>query len=231
MTDIFQRTEKLIGTERLNILKNATVAVVGLGGVGSYTVEALGRVGVGHLILVDPDQVEVTNINRQLPALTSSIGKYKADVLANRLLDINPNIKVTKHNLSLNAANQAKLLDGQIDYVVDAIDSVPDKVGLIKYCFDQQMPIISAMGAANRIDPTLFKIADIKNTSVCPLAKKVRKELRNLGIYEGVEVLYSMEKPINIDMNKDNILGTISFVTGIAGLLLASVVIRSLVNF
>lgn len=230
MENIFQRTEKLIGKENIHILKNSTVAVIGLGGVGSYAVEALARAGVGHLIIVDPDLVEATNINRQLPALTSTIGEYKAEVIEKRLFDINPNIKITPYSISLNESNQSKILRGKIDYVVDAIDSITDKIQLIKYCVTHQIPIISAMGAANRLDPTLLKIDDIKNTTICPLAKKVRRELKSYGIEEGVMVVYSTEKPVITSYSEGSRLGSISFVPSVAGLLLASVVIRSLVK-
>lgn len=230
MEKIFYRTEKLIGTENMQILKNSSVAIIGLGGVGSYAVEAICRSGVGQLLIVDPDQVEETNINRQLPALVSTIGQNKTDVIEKRLLEINPMLKVAKHTISLNEHNQEEILNNHFDYVVDAIDSVPDKIGLIRYCVSNQIPIVSAMGAANRIDPALLKVDDIKNTSVCPLAKKVRKELRNHGIVDGVKVVYSTENPIRTSYDGDTRLGSISFVPGMAGLLLASVVIRSLID-
>lgn len=230
MEKIFQRTAKLIGQDNIEILKNSSVAVIGLGGVGSFAVEALCRSGVGHILIVDSDQVEETNLNRQLPALISTIGQYKTDVIYQRLLDINPHLKITKHTTRLNEGNQAEILAGHGYYVVDAIDSVADKISLIKYCVTQKIPIVSSMGAANRIDPTKLKIDDIKNTSICPLAKKVRKDLRNHDIYEGVKVVYSLEPPLKNDYDGDTRLGSIAFVPASAGLLLASVVIRDLIR-
>lgn len=230
MEKIFYRTEKLIGKENMQILKNSSVAIIGLGGVGSYAVEAICRAGVGRILIVDHDQIEETNLNRQLPALVSTIGQNKTDVIEKRLLDINPMVKVIKHTISLNESNQQTILSGHYDYVVDAIDSVPDKIALIKYCVNNDIPIVSAMGAANRINPTLLKVDDIKNTSVCPLAKKIRRELRNYGINEGVQVVYSSENPIKTDYDGSTRLGSISFVPAAMGLLLASVVINSLIG-
>lgn len=214
----------------MQILKQSSVAVIGLGGVGSYAVEAICRAGVGKLLIVDHDQIDETNINRQLPALVSTIGQYKTDVIEKRLLDINPSLEITKHTISLNEYNQETILSGNYDYVVDAIDSVRDKIELIKYCVTNQIPIISAMGAANRINPTLLKVDDIKNTTVCPLAKKVRRELRSHGIHEGVQVVYSSENPVPTAYDGDTRLGSISFVPSTMGLLLASVVIRNLIK-
>ncbi|HZK43311.1 MAG TPA: tRNA threonylcarbamoyladenosine dehydratase [Syntrophomonadaceae bacterium] len=230
MNNIFSRTEMLLGTDKMNNLKSASVAVIGLGGVGSYAVEAIVRAGIGNVLIVDPDKIEKTNINRQLPALTSTVGYYKTDVIKNRLLDINPNLKITKMTTSLNQENYQEILSSHFDYVVDAIDSVVDKIQLIKYCVNRQIPIVSSMGAANRIDPTMFKIDDIKNTTTCPLAKKVRKELRAYGINEGVTVVYSTEQPIKTTYHDGTRLASISFVPGVAGLLLASVVIRKLID-
>lgn len=230
MEKIFYRTEKLIGSDNLEILKKSSVAVIGLGGVGSYAVEAIGRSGIGEILIVDSDRIEETNLNRQLPALLSTIGEYKTDVVEKRLLDINPMVKITKHSVRLNENNLDDILSGHYDYVIDAIDSVPDKIALIRYCVTNRIPIVSAMGAANRINPTMLKVEDIKNTSVCPLAKKIRRELRNYGINEGVQVVYSTENPIKSEYDGSTRLGSISFVPGTMGLLLASVVVRNLIN-
>ncbi len=230
MQNIFLRTEQLIGKNNLNTLHNSTVAVIGLGGVGSYALEAICRAGIGHILIVDADRVEETNINRQLPALISTIGKYKTDVMEKRLLDINPNVIISKYTDYINQENQSRILAGKIDYVIDAIDSITDKIQLIKYCLTHDIPLVSAMGLANRLNPALLKIEDIKNTTTCPLAKKVRGHLRKYDIHEGVTVVYSTEKPLEAKGNGDNRLGTISFVPGTAGLLLASVVIRNLID-
>lgn len=230
MEKIFQRTAKLIGPSNMDILKNSSVAVIGLGGVGSFAVEAICRSGIGNLMIVDGDMVEETNLNRQLPALNSTIGQYKTEVLYKRLLDINPQLNITKHTTKIHHQNQADLLAGHYDYVIDAIDSVIDKINLISYCVEHKIPIVSSMGAANRIDPTKFKIDDIKNTTTCPLAKKVRKELRNRGINTGVKVVYSTEEPLKNPHNGDTSLGSIAFVPSTAGLLLASVVVNGLIQ-
>ncbi len=231
MNKIFQRTVQLIGANNLHTLHDSTVAIIGLGGVGSYAVEAICRAGIGKIIIVDPDKIDPSNINRQLPALVSTVGKYKTDLIASRLLDINPHVIVEKHTTDINQDKQAKILSGKIDYVVDAIDSVPDKIELIKYCLTNKIPIASAMGTANRLDPSLLKIDDIQKTHTCPLARKVRYELRKNDIHKGVTAVYSTEPPIATEYDGDSRLGTISFVPGVAGLLLASVVIRRIIDY
>ncbi len=230
MEKIFQRTAKLLGQDNMELLKKSSVAIIGLGGVGSYAAEAICRSGVGNIMIVDADIVEETNLNRQLPALTSTIGQYKANVLYERLRDINPNLNIIKHTVRINEYNQAELLAGHFDYVIDAIDTIADKLSLIQYCVNRKISIISSMGAANRLDPSKFKIDDIKNTSVCPLAKRVRKELRSRGINEGVKVVYSTEEPLKTSYEDDSRLGSIAFVPSSAGLLLASAVIRDLIQ-
>ncbi len=202
--------------------------VVGLGGVGSYAAEALARAGIGNLILVDHDRVMMSNINRQLVALTSTLGQPKAEVMAKRVRDINPECKVEACAIRCSRETVNDLLGRKPDYVVDAIDSVPDKVCLIKECFTASIPIISAMGAGNRIDPTKFSVADISQTHTCPLARRVRHELRRANIYEGVRVVYSQEKPVLTATRSP--VGSISFVPSTAGLLLAAAVIKDLLT-
>ncbi len=230
MQNIFSRTELLIGKSNIETLSNSTVAVIGLGGVGSYALEAICRAGVGHILIVDADTVDESNINRQLPALISTVGQYKTDIMEKRLLDINPNVIISKYTDYINQENQSRILAGKVDYLIDAIDSVTDKIQLIRYCLTHDIPLVSAMGFANRLNPALLKIGDIKNTTTCPLARKVRRSLRKYDIHEGVTVVYSTEKPLEPKDDGLNKLGTISFVPGTAGLLLASVVIRNLID-
>lgn len=224
------RTELIIGQRGLEKLKNSTVAVFGVGGVGSYTVEALARAGIGSLLLVDFDVVDPSNINRQLHALHNTVGGVKVDLMAERVKLINPDIKVTAIRDFYTAENGEQMLAGSLDYVVDAIDTVTSKLDLIKRCVTKQIPIVSSMGAGNKLDPTAFKVADISATSVCPLAKAVRRELRKAGINHGVKVVFSTEpaiKPASTPQKKQ-VPGSISFVPATAGLILASVVVRDL---
>jgi tRNA A37 threonylcarbamoyladenosine dehydratase len=229
----FARTELIIGQEGLQKLKNSKVAVLGVGGVGSYTVEALARAGIGSLVLVDFDVVDATNINRQLHALHNSVGKVKVELMAERVKLINPDISVTTIQEFYTPENGDEILDSSLDYVVDAIDTVTNKLDLIKRCVTSNIPVVASMGAGNKIDPTAFKVGDISETSVCPLAKVVRRELRKAGINQGVKVVYSTEPAIKpaVDLStplKKQAPGSISFVPATAGLILASVVVRDL---
>lgn len=228
MEDRWSRTRLLIGAEACYRLAQARIMVVGLGGVGSFVAEGLARSGVGNLTLVDADQVAISNINRQLVALTSTMNQPKALVLAKRIKDINPECHVEAHTIRCNQDTVNDLLQNRPDYVVDAIDSVPDKVCLIQRCITKNIPIISAMGAGNRLDPTKFEVADISRTHTCPLARKLRHELRKVDIEEGLQVVYSREKPVQTEPGLP--VGSISFVPSVAGLILASAVIRSFLN-
>ena len=191
----FSRTEMLIGTEALNKLHKASVAVFGIGGVGSFAAEALARSGIGHLTLVDHDIVGITNLNRQLVALHSTIGKKKIEVMKERILDINPKCVVKTLDLFYSEKNADELDLSGFSYIVDAIDTVTSKLLLIVNAKKAKVPIISCMGAGNKLDPIGFEIADIYNTSVCPLAKVMRKELRNRGI-RSLKVVYSKEEAV-----------------------------------
>lgn len=229
----FSRTEMLIGKEGLEKLKNSRVAVFGVGGVGSFTVEALARAGVGELVLVDFDSVDITNINRQIHALDTTVGRSKVELMAERVKLINPRIKVTPVKEMYTPQDGQKLLSDDIDYVVDAIDDVAGKLDLIKKCVEKGIPIVSSMGTGNKLDPTRFKVADISETSVCPLARVVRRGLKKAGIYQGVKVVYSTEKPIKAENgtggSEKQVPASVSFVPASAGLILASVVIRDLI--
>ena len=219
MYDFLDRTSLMLGEQALLSLQNAKVLVVGVGGVGGYTVEALARSGVGSLTLIDGDTVAISNINRQIVALHSTLGRYKVDVMRERVLDINPLIKV-------NALNKYYAEDTDVDlstydYIVDAIDSVKAKLLLIKKAKEVGVPIISCMGAGNKLSATSFRVADIYSTSSCPLAKAVRRGLKDIGI-DSLKVVYSIEPPIKSGVSTPQ---SISYAPAIAGITLASEVI------
>lgn len=228
MEDRWSRTRLLLGKEACYRLTQARIMVVGLGGVGSYVAEGLARSGVGSLLLIDSDRVTISNINRQLVALTSTLGKPKAEIMTDRIKDINPGCNVQAYVTRCDLHTVNELLDNHPDYVVDAIDSVPDKVCLIKECFSRAIPVISSMGAGNRLDPTRFELADISQTNTCPLARKLRHELRKININEGLRVVYSREKPVSTETGLP--VGSTSFVPPVAGLIIAGAVIRDLIS-
>ncbi|MBR5291967.1 MAG: tRNA threonylcarbamoyladenosine dehydratase [Clostridia bacterium] len=229
----FCRTELVLGHEAMEKLKNASVAVFGIGGVGSYAAEALIRSGVGRLMLVDDDIVAESNINRQLIALTSTIGKQKAMVMRDRALDINPNIAVDARPVRFAESTADQFDFSGYDYIIDAIDSVTSKILLIQRAKDAGVPIICSMGTGNKLHPECFCIDDISRTTVCPLARVMRRELKKRGI-EGVKVLYSKEPAIapqeesdeELLPGKHRITGSVAFVPSVAGLMLAGEVIR-----
>ena len=220
MDDRYSRTIKLIGEEGLARLRTSSVLVVGVGGVGSYAAEAVARAGVGSITLMDGDTVQPSNLNRQLVALTSTLGRNKAEVMADRIRDIDPGIDVTALARFYKEDDELDLTE--YDWIIDAIDSVFAKTALIKNAIDNGVSIVSAMGAAGKFD-TKFKIADISKTSTCPLAKVMRKRLKAIGI-EHLPVAFSEEKPVP----RDGDLGTLSYVPGSAGLCLAGYVIREI---
>ena len=223
------RTEYLIGENNVSKLAQAHVSVFGCGGVGSYVIEALARSGVGNLTLIDKDVVDITNINRQLIADTSTVGKPKVEVEKERLLKINPNLNITTYQMFYDASHADEILSTQFDYVVDAIDCVTSKINLVEECNKRNIPIICSMGTGNKLDPTKFEIADISKTSVCPLAKVMRKELGKRGI-KHLKVVYSKEEPKRFDMDNKRTPASISFVPSVAGLILASEVIKDLIS-
>ena len=225
MENEYQRTCLLIGKDGIKKLQNAKVIVYGLGGVGSFTVEALARAGVGHLVLVDNDKVDVTNINRQIIATTKTIGQDKVEVMKERILEINPKIKVEIFKPEVNS-NEEELFDETFTYVVDAIDTLSTELRIIKRAKDLNVNIICCTGAANKLDPTKFEVSDIYKTSVCPVAKRLRKELRALNI-DSLKVVYSKEEP---KKNDSGVLGSISFVPSVAGLIMAGEVIKDIIN-
>lgn len=224
MKEELARTAMLIGEEGIEKLAKARVAVFGVGGVGGYVCEALARSGVGTLDLIDKDQVSLSNINRQIIALHSTVGQYKTEVMRERIQDINPEIQVNVHSLFFLPETADRFPFEEYDYVVDAVDTVTAKLELVKRAREKGVPIISCMGAGNKLDPTGFKVADIYKTTMCPLAKVMRRELKKLGI-ERLKVVYSEEKPIPQGQSTP---GSIAFVPSVAGLIIAGEVIRDL---
>ena len=226
----FLRTESLIGKENLEKLKKVTVAIFGLGGVGSYVLEGLARAGIGNFILVDKDEVDITNINRQIIATHDTVGKPKVEVAKERVLSINPSANVKLYKEFFLPETEG-ILDDSIDYIVDAIDTVTSKIELVVRANKLNIPIISCMGTGNKLDPTKFEVADIYKTSVCPLAKVMRKELKIRGIRK-LKVVYSKEEPKNINLSNTNKAtpASVSFVPSVAGLIIAGEVIKDLIS-
>lgn len=227
----FTRTELLLGGENMEKLKNSRVAVFGIGGVGGFAAEALARTGVGALELFDMDTVSMTNINRQIIATLDTVGRYKTEVMKERIAQINPSAEVTAHNCFFLPDNSADFDFSRYDYVVDAVDTVTAKIELVLKCRENGVPIISSMGAGNKLDPTKFEVADIFETSVCPLARVMRTELRKRGV-ERLKVVYSKEPPLtppsNENCGKKTVPGSIAFVPSVAGLIMAGEVIKDI---
>lgn len=244
----FSRTQLLLGRESMELLADATVAVFGIGGVGGYTVEALARSGVGHFVLVDDDKVCLTNINRQIIATRSSVGKYKVDVMKERILDINPKAEVEVYKCFYLPENADDFDFSKYSYVVDAVDTVTAKIEIIMRAKACNVPVISCMGAGNKLDPTKFRVADIYKTNMCPLAKVMRREMKKRGVKK-LKVVYSEEKSLRPleDMSiscrtncicppgaarkcteRRDIPGSVAFVPSVAGLILAGEVIKDL---
>ncbi len=230
----FSRTELLIGKDGIKKLNSAKVAIFGIGGVGSFVVEALARSGVENFVLVDNDEISLTNINRQLIATHKTIGMPKVEVAKERILEINPNAKVETYKLFF-LPEMAGIIDESIDYIVDCVDTVTAKIELVLRANKLNVPIISSMGTGNKMDPTKFEVVDIYKTSVCPLAKVMRKELKDRGI-KHLKVIYSKEEPIKAvqeseeTTDKRQIPGSISFVPSVAGLIIAGEVIKDLIK-
>lgn len=242
----YSRTELVFGKDGVEKLKSKTVAVLGAGGVGSFAMEALARTGIGRLILVDKDVVDVTNINRQIPALHTTIGRPKVDVMKERIADINPNCDVIAMQVFFLEDTKEQLFAYPLDYVVDAIDILTAKIMLIRECVRREIPIVSSMGAANKIDPTRFRLVDISQTRIDPIAKLLRRELRKLGISSGVKTVCSTERPRTpLEEVRQQIVSpetlassasrkakmppaSTAYVPSVAGLILASAVIHDL---
>ena len=234
MANQFSRTELLLGKEAMERLASCRIAVFGLGGVGGHTAEALARSGAGALDLIDNDKISLSNINRQIFATRKTVGQYKTHAAEERLLSINPEIKITKHNMFFIPEN-ADLLDfSRYDYVIDAIDTVAGKIAVIEKAKAAQIPVISSMGAGNKLDPTAFEVADIYDTSVCPLARVMRYELKKREI-ESLKVVYSKERAMTPEKSDEEhtqgrrqIPGSTAFVPSVAGLIIAAEVVKDI---
>ena len=245
----FSRTELLIGKESLERLKNSKVAVFGIGGVGTFVVEGLVRAGVGHFVLVDDDLICLTNINRQLHATRKTLGKVKVEVMKERILSINKDCNVITHQVFVTPDNLSELIPDDVDYVIDAIDTITAKIALAEYCYEKEINLIASMGTGNKLDPTQFKVSDLYSTKVCPLAKVMRYELKKRGVKK-LKVVYSEEKPMkpsgekivsaetedavidNTKMvkTKRQVPGSVSFVPPVAGMILGGEVIKSILD-
>lgn len=249
----FSRTELLIGSQGISTLASKSIMVCGIGGVGSYAAEALGRAGVGRITLVDFDDICLTNLNRQIHALSSTVGQPKVEIMAERLRDINPAVEISAIKAFFSLDNAEQLLTPRPDYVLDAIDHFTAKTALIKVCRELEIPVISSMGAANKLDPTKIHVNDISDTSNCRMARSMRKMLRKAGISSGVPVVYSTEEHRELDLASSTacgtecicpnsgeqtfrcehrrvILGSISYIPSIFGLTMAGVVINDLLD-
>lgn len=241
----FSRTELAIGPEGLDILRNSTVAVLGIGGVGAMSVEALARTGVGRIILIDKDAVDITNINRQIHALTTTIGQKKADLMVERVKLINPECEAIALNMFYTDETYEELFKYKPDFVIDASDTIIYKIHLIKECLSRGIPMISSMGAANKMDPTRFKVADISKTEMDPIARVIRQKLRKEGIKKGVKVVFSTEKPVKprVDVTEQIVPADApdrrkakqppasnSFVPPVVGLIMVSVAVQDLLE-
>lgn len=233
MNNKFSRTEMLIGKDALATLSKMRVAVFGAGGVGGYVIEALARSGVGAIDVIDNDTVSESNLNRQIIALTSTIGRLKTETVCKRVLDINPDCSVTCFETFVLPENINKFDFSVYDYIVDAIDTVSGKIAIIEKAYSEGIPVISSMGTGNKLDPTKFRITDINKTSVCPLARVMRYELKKRGIKK-LKVLFSEEEPIKINseekINGKIPPGSISFVPSVAGLIIGGEVIKDLIK-
>lgn len=237
LNQLYNRNKLIWGNDNQELIASKHVMIFGLGGVGSYSAEALARAGVGKISLVDFDKIELSNFNRQLLATFDNVDLLKTDLMEKRINTINPEIKIYKYQIYYKKEFNSELFNNKPDYVVDAIDSINSKLDLIEYCCINKINIISSMGTGNRLDPTELYITDISKTSNCPLARKVRQNLRNRGIISGVTVLSSNEQPISPDYtiyekdsNKDHPPGSTPFVPPVAGYILASYVIRSMIS-
>ena len=249
MLNQFSRTELVIGKEGVEKLNNAKVAIFGLGGVGSFVLEGLVRAGIGNFVLIDDDKICLTNLNRQILATRKTVGQPKVEVAKQRILDINPDANVEIHQEFFMPETEG-ILDNSIDYIVDCIDTVTAKIELVVRADKLNIPIISCMGTGNKLDPTRFEVTDIYKTSVCPLAKVMRKELRSRGIKK-LKVVYSKEEPVRLNETTENsckhncicppgtkrkctirnqVPGSVSFVPSVAGLIIAGEVVKSILN-
>lgn len=250
MLNQFSRTELLIKSEGIEKLQNSKIAIFGIGGVGSFVVEGLVRAGVGNFVLIDDDKICLTNLNRQIIATRKTIGKFKVDVAKERILEINPDAKVETYQEFYMPDSKTNIINEDLDYVIDCVDTITAKIEIIEQCKKLSIPVISSMGTGNKLDPSRFEITDIFKTSICPLAKVMRKELKKRNI-DNLKVIYSKEEPIKIDDNsnsscktncicppgtkrkctiRNQVPGSISFVPSVAGLMMAGEVVRDIIK-
>jgi tRNA A37 threonylcarbamoyladenosine dehydratase len=233
MNNWLHRSELLLGDGAMNKLANSCVAIFGIGGVGSYAAESLARSGIGKLVLIDYDIIDITNINRQVHATTKTVGMSKVEAMENRIIEINPDIEIVSLNLKYSYLSRDEFNFENYDYIVDAVDMVSSKIDLVKIAEKIGIPIISSMGAGNKLNPAEFLVSDIYKTKVCPLARVMRHELRKIGIPK-LKVVYSQEEPIKTSLmdssNKKLIPGSVSFVPPVVGLIIASEVIKDLID-
>lgn len=227
MEGYFSRSELLLGKEGMQRLNSARVAVFGVGGVGGYIVEALARSGVGEIDVIDNDVISASNINRQIIALTDNIGEYKVDVIAARARKINPNVKINCRRMFFMPDTAEEIDFAVYDYVADAIDTVTGKIEIIMRAKEADVPVISSMGTGNKLDPTCFEVADIYSTSVCPLARVMRRELRARGV-DALKVVYSREESIKTDSGEKPVTASVAFVPAVAGLIMAGEIIKDI---
>lgn len=246
----FSRTELLLGKDKLKKLENSKVAIFGIGGVGSYAVEGLVRAGIGKFVLIDDDKICLTNINRQIHATTKTVGIQKVEAMKNRILEINPKAEVITHCTFMTPENSNELICDDYDYIIDAIDTITSKIDLVVKAKEKKISIISSMGAGNKLNPTMFEVVDIKKTSMCPVAKVMRKELKKRNI-DSLKTVYSKEQPITPISECDSscksncicpkgtvrkctakrqIPGSVSFVPSVVGLIIASEVVKDLIK-
>lgn len=233
MKDIFERNTLLLGELKQKKLNESHVMIIGIGGVGSFVCESLARVGIGKITIIDKDVVDSTNINRQLIALYSTIGLPKVDVMENRINDINPDIQVIKKRITLDTENINEIFDEPCDFVVDAIDTISAKYSLIKYLVNNDIKFISVLGSGNKLNPTRFKVTDLKNTSYDPIAKILRNKVKRDRLKGKIPVVFSDEQPIKIEKKEDysgKLIGSISFVPSVAGLIAASYCVNYLID-
>lgn len=245
MLNQFSRTELAIGPEGIELMKGSTVAVLGVGGVGSFAAEALARTGVGRIVMIDKDVVDITNVNRQLHALLSTVGKPKAELMKERIQDINPDCEAIALKMFYTEETYEQLFNYPLDYIIDASDTISYKIHLIKQCLQRKVPLISSMGAANKMDPTRFQVADISKTTMDPIARVIRQKLRKEGIKKGVKVVFSTEEPTKpredvtkqiVPENAPEIRkakqppASNAFVPPVAGLIMVSVVVKDLLK-
>lgn len=245
MLNQFSRTELAIGPEGIELMKNSTVAVLGIGGVGSIAAEALARTGVGRIIMIDKDVVDITNVNRQIHALTTTVGQPKAELMRDRIKLINPECDAVALRMFYTEETYPQLFEYPLDYVLDASDTISYKIHLIKQCRARKIPLVSSMGAANKMDPTRFQVADISRTSVDPMARVIRQKLRSEGIKKGVKVVFSTEEPLKpradvtdkiVPENAPEIRkakqppASNAFVPPVVGLIMVSVVVKDLLK-